>query len=83
MSAYGKLWQEVSEIRDALKLLVPEINTSSVDAAAEAVTGSARDLRSQAERIERLMRRWRVLEAAMAGCNDHTGDEYDTGDQHG
>lgn len=74
MSAYGKLWQEVSEIREALTYLVPDIDASSASAAQEAVAASARELRSQAERIERLLRRWRSLELAMSGCDGETGD---------
>ena len=69
MSDYGKLWAEVSEVREAIKALVPEADTSTWATANEASLVSVRDLRSQAERVERLMRRWASLEAEMARCD--------------
>ena len=73
MSDYGKLWAEVSEIRQALKVLVPAISTNSLTEARPAAEVNVRELRTQADRVERLMRRWESLEAAMARCDGETG----------
>lgn len=78
MTNYGKLWQQVADIRADLKNLVPLFDTGSLSAARL----SADIVRSQ---LDRLLKEWEKLEEQMAkepdnerldwraeGCEDHS-----------
>jgi len=75
MSNYGRLWQEVSDIRDALKKLVSHATTNTLADAertcADAIL-TARDAGDfdRAKRIEGYLSVWADLERRMKRCDD-------------
>lgn len=75
MSNYGKLWQQVSNIRDELKRLVSHAITNTIVDAKRTCADSiitARDAGDHqlANHIAGLLERWEDLEKVMAECND-------------
>lgn len=75
MSNYGRLWQQVSDIRDELKQLVSHGVTNTIADAKRTYADSiitARDGgdHQRANRISSLLERWADLEKVMAECND-------------
>lgn len=74
MSTYGRLWEDVANIRKRLRqLLQADVALNSKDTEtrvarltllAESTTGEARDL----------LLRWVQLETAMAQCDGRTGE---------
>jgi len=61
MSAYGKLWQKVSDIRAALKASRPAIDTSTLANAIRSINTLDDDART-------LLGEWADLEREMAKC---------------
>ncbi len=55
MSEYGRLWQQVSDIRRTLRRMFPEADTSTLAKAQESVA-----------RADRLLTEWADLERRMA-----------------
>lgn len=66
MSDYGKLFQEVSDVRQNLKRLIPG---ASVNMLGEAI----REAAAQNRLIQQELSRWADLEREMAQCDDITG----------
>lgn len=75
MSNYGRLWQEVSNIRDELKKLVSHAITNTLADAERTCADAlitARDAgdHHRENRIRGLLSSWADLERRMARCND-------------
>lgn len=58
MSDYGKKWEQIREIRDEIKELVPTANTNSFNEASDS-------LESFKAYLDNLMIRWEALEADL------------------
>lgn len=59
MSVYGRVWEEIAEVRREIKKLVPNADTNSLAAAERSVEDYANKLIA---RLHKLVKRWRTLE---------------------
>lgn len=60
MSEYGRLFQQVADIRQEIKEQIPGANTNTLEEAQKSCNG----------RCERLLRRWELLERWMKDVDD-------------
>lgn len=67
MSEYGRMWQQVAEIRQMLKEPVPSIDTSATLGQATRSFGRLNG------RVMACLAEWAELEKKMADCDDETG----------
>lgn len=66
MSDYGKLFEQVADIRVALKRLLP-------DAKVDTLVGAMREAARNEATVQTHLIRWAELEREMAKCDDDTG----------
>jgi len=67
MSTYGRLWEQVAEIRAKLVQTVPSASVNSLVEARQS-------LRSVSGELDALLERWASLEQEMARLDDSTGE---------
>lgn len=63
MSTYGRLWQDLANVRARIDEEFPGIVTTSLGAA----IASAEE---RSKKLQRLLSRWQTLEHDMADCDD-------------
>ena len=66
MSEYGRLWQRVADIRDALKRLAPNLNTDTLNAARASLV----EQQEPREPMCVLLDEWQRIELKMGQLDD-------------